>query len=63
MMTKFQHKIRKTTRGVAGPMGRPYPSGSHFDGPQHRGDRDPPRYGNRPQKTISEHRARIELGP
>ena len=43
-------KPKQRIGGVAGPMGRPAPAGSHFGGPKHR-DQDLPRLGNRPQNA------------
>ena len=49
--------------GVAGPMGRTAFSGSRFRGPWHRGGRNLPRHGNRPQNAQPKKRPITRHGP
>ena len=49
---------RNYHRRVAGPMGRPALLGTRPRGPQYRGVRSPPHYGNRPWKRKNKQNAR-----
>ena len=58
-----QVNIRKTARGVAGPMGRPLPSGSHLRDRSTEGAETPPATGTALKKHLSDTNAEPTLDP